>query len=502
MLARNAVHIASPQLSGNVEQLEVWFAESGGRGAPREERGTGDGNPGAAGAGRGTSDVGQGNPAAVPFASPAPASNSRQHFEIAGRVLRARVLLDGPNSGLSHLEVEDGVQFRETQTSQPGQRPLLVRGDRLEIAEASGPKTKITILGRFARFEARGLGLTGTNIHFDRGGNTVRIDGPGQMDLPMAGGLTGQGDTPGGTATVDWQGGMLFDGQTAKFTGGVVAASPNQKLWTDSMDVQLERGVHFSEATPAGAPPQVEAVRCFGGVRMENQTRDPQGQLTALDRMHVSDIDVNLLTGALNGGPGELVSVRHGSDRTPGAMPFGQNVALRRPPSAAGGPLKCLHVVWQGAMVGNVKSRTLRFRDQVQAGYAPVDEWERSIPLGNPDQLGPDGATVNCGQLTVAETITPLDSKKSIELEALGNAQAENATFKAVANRITYAEAKDLLILEGDGRSDANLFRQDRPGDPPTTLTAQKVWFWPKTNRCKIENPKALQIIQFQPGKS
>ena len=27
MLARNAVHLASPQLSGNVEQMEVWFAE-------------------------------------------------------------------------------------------------------------------------------------------------------------------------------------------------------------------------------------------------------------------------------------------------------------------------------------------------------------------------------------------------------------------------------------------------------------------------------------------
>ena len=108
-------------------------------------------------------------------------------------MLRARVLLDGPNSGVSHLTVEDGVCFRETQTAQPGERPLLVRGDSLEIAEASGPRAKVTVLGQFARFEARGLGLSGTNIHFDRGQNSVQIDGPGEMDLPFSGGF----DRPG-----------------------------------------------------------------------------------------------------------------------------------------------------------------------------------------------------------------------------------------------------------------------------------------------------------------
>jgi hypothetical protein len=217
--------------------------------------------------------------------------------------------------------------------------------------------------------------------------------------------------------------------------------------------------------------------------------------------MQVSDMAVNLLSGALNGGPGELSSVRRGAESSLGAMPFGQpNPAAPVPPAAAA-PLKCLHVIWDGSIVGNVKSRTLQFRGQVRTGYAPVDAWETRIPVDNPDKLGPDGAIVNCGRLTVAEVFTPLGGKKSIELEAFGNAQVEGTTFKALGNRITYAEAKDLLILEGDGRSDANLFRQDRPGDPPTTLAAQKIWFWPKTKRCKIENPKSLQIIQFQPGK-
>ena len=49
-----------------------------------------------------------------------------------------------------------------------------------------------------------------------------------------------------------------------------------------------------------------------------------------------------------------------------------------------------------------------------------------------------------------------------MELEALSNTLVEGSTFTARAHRLTYAEEKDLLVLEGDGRTDAQLFRQPR----------------------------------------
>ena len=63
--------------------------------------------------------------------------------------------------------------------------------------------------------------------------------------------------------------------------------------------------------------------------------------------------------------------------------------------------------------------------------------------------------------------LLPVGGRRAVELEALGNAVVENITFTARGNRITYAEAKDLLILEGNGRSDAELLQQlqrRRPG--------------------------------------
>ena len=49
----------------------------------------------------------------------------------------------------------------------------------------------------------------------------------------------------------------------------------------------------------------------------------------------------------------------------------------------------------------------------------------------------------------------------NMELTALDNVIAEGTNFTARSARLTYTQAKDLLILEGDGRSDAELFKQE-----------------------------------------
>ena len=49
----------------------------------------------------------------------------------------------------------------------------------------------------------------------------------------------------------------------------------------------------------------------------------------------------------------------------------------------------------------------------------------------NPDQLGPQGVIVRCDQLTVVQMLLPVGGRRAVELEALGNAVAENVTFRA-----------------------------------------------------------------------
>jgi len=79
--------------------------------------------------------------------------------------------------------------------------------------------------------------------------------------------------------------------------------------------------------------------------------------------------------------------------------------------------------------------------------------------------------------------LLPVGGRWAAELVALGNAVAENVTFRALGNRITFDEAKDLLILEGDGLSDAELWRQLQVGLPASKVAAKKIWYWPKDQR-------------------
>ena len=144
----------------------------------------------------------------------------------------------------------------------------------------------------------------------------------------------------------------------------------------------------------------------------------------------------------------------------------------------------------------NVSRRQLTFADHVQMTYAPADNWDAMLTTNDPDQLPPQGVVGHCDQLSVVQMLLPVGDRRSIELEALGNAVVEGATFTARGNRITYAEAKDLLILEGDGRNNAELFRQLQPGAPTDKQAAQEIHYWPKTGRLNVIGVQSLQFGQ------
>ncbi len=456
MIARYDVRMNSPQLAGEVEQLEVSFENrvqgSGFSGQGSEEMFSGRryGGLGTSGDARGLGGVPPSDPAAV-AAQP-------QRFKVTGRLLQAHVLLGSQQPGVSHLLVEDGVRFTEEPSAQLGaQPPLQILGDRLEVSDAAGAGAVVAVTGRPAHCEARGLGLTGTTIHLDRGANRLWIDGPGRMDLPPSGGLPGQA-AAAGPLSVDWRRRMSFDGQTARFEESVTAATPGeppqQRLQTDTMQVQLQRLIRFSEPSAQG-PPEIEGIACRGGVRIKNRTFDPQGQLLAYDQLQVPDLSVNARTGETTaGGPGWLRSVRRGSANllsgpaaaTTRSGDVGSSVGSANPAASAptAEQLVCLHVKFQKSIKGTLPVPRpaggaapllrLTFADQVHVAYAPVDRWDAEIPLDDPDKLGPQGMTAHCDQLTVAETLSPAAAARTGEVSATGNAVVEGSTLAPADN--------------------------------------------------------------------
>ncbi len=439
-------------------------------------------------------------------AAPAPAdplpglnpAGPGQRFDVTGDLLRAQIVLRGREAELAELVLEGDVRLKEAQTERPDERPMLVIGDRVHVVDASRPHAAVAVTGRTAHFEARGLGLNGSNINLNRGTNRLWIDGPGWMTLPMDRDPRGRPLADAGPLEVHWQARMDFDGRTVRFDESVVATSRHYHLRTETLEVGFSEPVRFSE-TRQDARPEIQTLACRAGAFMENRSFDEQGQVS-LDRVEVANLDVDVISGDMTAdGPGWFRSVRRdGGAGLEGRLPGiadkdnGDEDNGDGKDSEAG--LVHLGIDFQRTLTGNLHRREMAFEDRVRTVYGPVDSFSATLPFDRPDALGPRGGVLTCDRLAVTEMAVPHTRRRALEMLATGNARVEAATYDAWASRISYAESKGLVILEGDGRSDAELFCQERIGAERQHFAARRIYYWPETNHWTIDNGSILEV--------
>lgn len=546
MLARQDVRLNATQLSGSVDELQVWFEPmeqpkpqglaasisnlqamgqaaqlaqqfpASARVVQRVMAGT-DWGPATSGTAAAPGSVATpGTPPAPPAAALPNAAEPVQHFEIVGRLLRARMTQVGMQAELAELQVEGNVRFTETQTARPGEQPLVINGEQIHVIDGSKPSAALTVLGNPAHVEARGLGLTGANINLNRGTNMLWIEGQGRMTLPLDRDLQGRPLSKPGFLDVCWQERMAFDGRTARFEESVVAAAQHQQLETQTLEVAFRQPIRFADARPQ-TKPEPEKILCRGGVAMKSHSFDERGQ-SSLERVRVKDMAINLVSGAVQAsGPGWMSSVRRGApanmlELRPGNPLAGalgpESVAgntmvgrsAQRPTSADpaqtadADKLTYLNVRFQDSILGNLHSRQMAFRNRVQAVYGPVVSWEEMLDVDRPDRLGPEAVLLTCDQLAVAETPVPVGKRRGMELEAVGSTVVEGRSFTARGARMTYDEAKGLLVLEGDGRSDAELFRQQQIGGPRAQTSARKIYYWHRLDQLRVDGARSFDM--------
>ena len=495
MSALSNVRLNSPQLTGTVEELGIWFEEEEPLHARPESA-----RP-ATGRITGVLPVyGPAEPTGRSGRQPPARSASRQRqFDIVGNVLTSRVVIRDGEPELSELTVEGNVVFRETQTAEPGERPWIIIGDQVQVFNADTPDTELVVVGLNppARLEGRGLKLAGTNIKLDRGSNRLWINGTGRMELPLDRDMEGRQLAQPGVLNIDWQGKMEFDGRTVSFFESVAATGPNQRMTTQELRVSLSEPIDFANPS-MDRKPDVARIECYGGVVMDNWSFKGPAQ-TSWDRMQSADLSVDRISGEIVGrGPGQVTTVRVGTPKLSGS-PLSRGPDAARPAGTGGdsNQLTYLNVEFQDRIEGNLHDRTLTFHDQVHCVYGPVDSWDATLDMDDPDSLGPNGALLTSDELTVTQMTTPLDGTKSMELVAQGNVRVKGSTFNAWGHRMTYDQAKDLLILEGTGRADAELFYQERVGAPTQSAKMGKIRFRPSTNQVQIDDGRSVEFSQF-----
>lgn len=445
-------------------------------------------------------------PAAPPQPLPVPATPAAppQQFQVDGELLRMRIRLGGPTAEVTEVVVEQNVQFTETRTKSPSELPLRVTGRQLHLVQPSPEAAEVTVTGQPAHVEARGMTLDSDVVHLHRGQNSLWTDGPGVMTFPVDRDLNGKPTGEPRRLNVTWQGNMHFDGRAARYLRGVVAQQPLQIVRTEELEVVLSRPVQFGAAND-GVRPEIDTVTCRNGVFLESQTYEG-AKLASIDRLRTFEISVHQPTGDLRGaGPGQLTSVRLDLGDKPlvgGAGPAAA-AAPQAPAAAAaarGEGLVYIGVQFQRAMSGNLRRRDLVFENQVRTIYGPVPTWDALLDPDHPETWGPRGVLMTSDRLNVSEMGSSQAATRWHELEATGNTLVEGANFTARSARLTYSQAKELLVLEGNGRTDARLFRQTRVGGAPSEAAARKILYWPATNRAEVDDARFLDLSEL-PGR-
>jgi lipopolysaccharide export system protein LptA len=234
----------------------------------------------------------------------------------------------------------------------------------------------------------------------------------------------------------------------------------------------------------SGGKPEIKQLTMLGGAELENRSFDPvEGRLQSIERMSARSLEIERASGKIYGeGPGWLSRVQVGGAST--------GPASAKEPAPKDDSLSYLRVDFRKELSGNLHRRAIEFSDQVHAVRGPVASWTDVVdPNKSREALGAQGMVLTTDRLGIAEFVAPGAKDGSLEMTATGNTRVEGRDYTAFAARLTYTAAKSQLVLEGDGRSDAQIRHQLRD-----SIAAQKILFWQDTGAVQIDGAKSINL--------
>jgi lipopolysaccharide export system protein LptA len=484
LLATGRVHADSPQLSADAQRLEAWFQQMPGD-IPASQPKSPDDLSLTPADGTAQRDVRE---PVLRIREPFPTRPEKvQHFHVVGELVRMQVQQRGKLSSVEQITVEGkNVRINET-NAEANEQPLWVAGTRVDLENGTGANCQITVTGQGeqpAILAARGLKLRSQKLLLSRRDNRVTIDQAGDMTLPINQDAAGRQLSEPRELSIAWQGSMLFDGSAAHFRKQVVACGDTYSGAADELHAQLTSPIDFSPGAKSQKKPEIKKLTMIGGAEFENRSfKLDDGRLQTVERMNAQSLEVDRITGAIFGaGPGWLSRVQVGQASSP-ASPMNP---VTKPTKD---DLTYLRVGFREQLTGNLHRRQVEFADQVEAVMGPVTNWDDVVNPRSRDDLGERGMVLTSDKLSVADFLQPGAKKGSLEMIATGNTRVEGRDYTAFSHRLTYAAAKSQLILEGDGRNDAQIKRKSE-----ASIDAQKILYWTDSGAVQFDGGKSINI--------
>ncbi|MBB76280.1 MAG: hypothetical protein CMJ75_17370 [Planctomycetaceae bacterium] len=498
MLATGSVQLDSQQIMANVERLEVWLDDLTPTTPPNQPR--------TAASSSFTPTVPRGGNAATP-------PSFQRIFRLTSRTAQLHFVRDQQRTTLENASLDGNVELVEIRNPVNPGGSITLAGNHLEMTAGGSNNPKLMLVGspvftgdgaaaaaerRPAHIAAEGVALTGQTIQMHQGTNQLWVNGAGR--------ITAQPKTKNktnGPLQLQWTGHLAFDGQTAAARGQVIIQGKQIQPSGDFSDfvalgedvrVTLAEKLDFSKPDRQRSI-QYQQLFFVGPSVLENRTFNKAALQQSQERLEVSNLSLQGATGKLRAdGPGWLSSVRYNRDPLQSAG----NGSIE---TSSAAELFYLDVRFAQEMTGNLDYREVTFKQQVQAVYGPVAQWVDQVSAEEIVSRARPGGVLHSDQLTVADL--PDKQSPGVELLARGNirveGQEQSGFFTATGHALKYAHHKDLLILEGTGRTFAVLTRQQRIGAEPQTTRLERIVYQPRTNQLNLEGVQSVELNSALP---
>ena len=390
-------------------------------------------------------------------------------------------------------------------------RPFHITGHSMKLVPQAKELYRATIDGnsnRPATFKTEGFDLVGNNLQVDQSANTIWVQGTGNLNIvPPRGAKIASSETDApdiSDAKVSWNGGMVFDGSKIYFENDVSLTAnrpPNDqghrstlKTNSEALTIELTESIRFEKvASGTGSvadTPEIQRMvfvnhvaqnsRAFKLASTENKPRiiafqnatfDTNGEVLDLQKLFVPTATVDAQTGdVVTSGPGQALAYQYSN---------GQNrLSGFTKPDPAGGSstpkLTCIHSRFDGQLTASSNKGTMKIERNTRSAWGNVNRLDQTLDPDRPDQLPLGAAVLKSDVLRFAQW-TPRNGEPRQEMQAEGNTSIKSELFESVADRITYNDATDILVIEGKPPANAKLSHRRTPQSRPETVMAQKV---------------------------
>lgn len=487
------ISIDTPQLVGRTNEIKTWFQFDEPQVAQGNEPGKlpfGPG-PGPAGAPGATAPA-TGRPRQQ---QPAPAQTAEEkptRFRLSGETIQLVVRFNEQKSYLDSAQISGQVQMAEMPEGEGLIDPFMVRGNVVQLLNASDNNAEIHVTGEPAIVSGRGLVMRSGRLRVNQLQGRIWTDGPGTLEFPLDRDFQGRKLAVPEYFNVQWQGGLEAQHDQITFDRAVKIQGRQSHLNTARLTITLNRPISFTD-TGANKSLSAKRVECSGGVQVYNRNVE-LGALKSVDQFEGKTLAINQETGDIQAqGPGTAKTVMMGS---PNAQIPGQPAPMKPVDEKA---LTFLRVDFVSHVSGNVHRKEITFHKVDRAYYGPVKSWDDEIDLQNPVAMNATDVTLRCDQLTVVQH----DKQSGLsggEILAMGNSEVQGKMFSAWADRISYSTEKHLLTMTGNGRNAAQLIHQQRIGGSRQTLTAGKIQYWPETRKFQVDDGKSIDVSGVRPN--